>query len=162
MSNGDAMAAHGRPHLPSWTRFAGIVALYVLLGPLMGAVGVNAVFAVYAVGVEIADGSFDDITRLFWGGIVMGTMLFAIGAYAFGSVSAVAVGLAVALRDRRIFGVSWRRAFISAFVMWLLMSAIAILTVVPPEGQVQWIGSLLIAHLFAATICTWIARRVFR
>ncbi|WP_157970219.1 hypothetical protein [Pelagibacterium sediminicola] len=161
MSNSDAVAAHGRPHLPTWRRFAGIVALYVLLGPLMGAVGVNGIFTVYAVSTGIVSGSSGDIARLFWGGMVVGTMVFAIGAYAFGSVSALAVGLAVALGDRRLFGVSWRRALRSAFVMWLL-SVIVVLTVVPPEGQVQWIGGLLVAHLFAAAACTWIARRIFR
>jgi hypothetical protein len=27
---------------------------------------------------------------------------------------------------------------------------------------VQWIGALLAAHVLAAALCTWIARRIFR
>lgn len=160
MSNSNAVAEHGLPHHPSRKRFAGVVALYVLLGPLMGAVGVNGLFTVYAMGVEIANGNFGDIARLFWGGIVVGTIILAIIAYAFGIVSAAGVGLVVALRDRRKGGVSWRASFIAALAFWLLTS-VAATAVVPPQGLVQWIGALLAAHVLAAVVCTWIARRVF-
>jgi len=138
----------------------GIVAIYTLLGPILGSFSVNVLFAVYAVGVEIAMGNFGDIARLFWGGIVVGTMLFAIGAYAFGSVSAVGVGLVVAFRDRRKGGISWRNALIAALVAWVLMSIVTT-AVVPPVGLMQWVGGLFVAHLLATAICTWIARRIF-
>lgn len=155
------VAGRPRPGSQSWGRFAGIVAIYALLGPFLGAFSVNVLFAVYAVGVEIAMGNFGDIARLFWGGIVVGTMLFAIGAYAFGSVSAVGVGLVVAFRDRRKGGISWRTSLVAALAFWLLMS-LAATAVVPPQGLVQWIGALLAAHVLAAAVCTWIARRTFR
>lgn len=154
-----AIAVQPRPHSQSWGRFVGIVAIYALLGPFMGAFSVNGLFAVYAVSVEMANSDFSDIARLFWGGIVVGTMLFAIGAYAFGSVSAVAVGLAVAFRDRSKGGICWRTALLAALVVWLLMS-IAATTVVPREGLVQWVGALFVAHVLAAAVCTWIARRI--
>jgi len=155
------MAGQPRPRSQSWGRPIGIVASYALLGPFLGAFSVNGLFAVYAVGVEIARGDFSDIARLFWGGIVMGTALFAIGAYAFGSISAVAVGLAVAFRDRRKGGISWRTALVVALIVWLLMS-IAVTAVVPPEGLVRWVGALLVAHVLATVVCTWIVRRIFR
>ena len=161
MSNSDAVAAHGRPRLPSWTRFAGIVALYVLLGPLMGAVGVTGLFTVYAVGVEIANGNFVDIARRFVGGMVGGTIFSVIIAYAYGIVSAAGVGLVVAFRDRRKGGISWKASLVAALAFWLLMS-LAATAVVPPQGLVQWIGALLAAHVLAAAVCTWIARRIFR
>lgn len=161
MSHSDAAAEHGRPHLPSWTRFGGIVALYVLLGPLMGAIGVSGLFTVYAMGVEIANGNFGDIARLFWGGIVVGTIVSAIIAYAFGIVSAAGVGLVVAFRDRRKGGISWRASFIAALALWL-MTSLAATAVIPPQELVQWIGALLAAHLLAAAVCTWIARRIFQ
>lgn len=160
MSNSDAVTEPGLPYRPSWKRFAGIIALYVLLGPLMGAVGANALFTVYAMGVEIANGNFGDIARLFWGGIVVGTMISAIIAYAFGIVSAAGVGLVVAFHDRRKDGISWRASSIAALAFWLLTS-LAATAVVPPQGLLQWIGALLTAHVLAAAVCTWIARWVF-
>src|SRR5690606_28354391 len=80
----------------SWGRFAGIVAIYALLGPLVGAIGVTGLFTVYAVGVEIAIGNFEDIARRFVGGMVAGTIFSVIIAYAYGIVSAAGVGLVVA------------------------------------------------------------------
>ena len=155
-----AVTGHPHPYLQSWGRFAGIVAIHALLGPLIGAVGVNGLFTVYAVGVEIANGNFDDIARLFWGGIVVGTIVSAIIAYAFGIVSASGIGLVVAFRDRRKGGISWRASFIAALAFWLLTS-LAATAVVPPQGLVQWIAALLAAHGLAAAVCTWIARRIF-
>lgn len=155
------VAGQPRPRSQSWGRFAGIVAIYALLGPLVGAIGVNGLFTVYAVGVEIANGNFGDIARLFWGGIVVGTIVSAIIAYTFGIVSAAGVGLVVALRDRRKGGISWKASFVAALAFWLLTS-LAATAVVPPQGLVQWIGALLAAHVLAAAVCTWIARRTFR
>lgn len=146
---------------PSISRFVGIVAIHALLGPLIGAVGVNGLFTVHVVGVEIANGNFGDIARLFLGGIVVGTIVSAIIAYAFGIVSAAGVGLVVALRDRRKGGISWKVSVVAALAFWLLTS-LAATAVVPPQGLVQWIGALLAAHVLAAAICTWIARRILR
>lgn len=152
---------HSRPHSRSWGRFAGIVAFYGLLGPLIGAVGVNGLFTLMTIGSEIVKGNFGDIARLLVGGMVVGTIVSLIIAYAVGIVSAVAVGLVVAFRDRREGGVCWRAAVIAALVAWLL-TLIATITAVPPAGLAQWAGALLIGHLLAAAVCTWIARRVFR
>lgn len=156
----DAGQVRDGKHRRSTGRFVGIVAVFVALGPLAGAVGVNGLFTAYVVGVEIANGKFGDIARLFWGGIVVGTIVSAIVAYAFGIVSAASVGLAVAFRDRRKGGISWRASFIAALAFWLLTS-VAATSVVPPQGLVQWIGALLAAHALAAAVCTWVARRIF-
>lgn len=149
-----------RPGSQSWGRFAGIVAIYALLGPFLGAFAVSGFLTVHAVGIEIANGNFDDIARLFWGGIVVGTIVSAIIAYAFGIVSAAGVGFVAAFRDQRKGGISWRASFVAALVFWLLTS-LAATAVVPPQGLVQWIGALLAAHVLAAAGCTWIARQIF-
>ena len=154
------VAGRPRPGSQSWGRFAGIVAIYALLGPLVGAIGVTGLFTVYAVGVEIAIGNFDDIARRFVGGMLVGTIVSGIIAYAFGIVSAAGVGLVVALRDRRKGGISWKVSFVAALAFWLLTS-LAATAVVPPQGLVQWIGALLAAHVLATAACTWIARRIF-
>lgn len=149
-----------RPHSQSWARFAGISALYGMLGPLVGAVGVNGLFTLMAIGSAMVKGNFGDIGRLLVGGMVVGTIVSVIIAYAFGIVSAVAVGLAIAFHDRRRGGISWRAALIAALVVWLLTS-VAATTAVPPSGLPQWIGALLAAHVLATAACTWIARRIF-
>lgn len=161
MSHTDVATDLTRPRARSWARFAGIVVLYAVVGPLMGALGLNALLAVLAVAAEISRGNFDDIARLLVGGMVVGTIISAIIAYAFGMVSAAGVGLMVAIRDRRRGGISWRTALIAALVFWALMS-LAGAVVVPPQGLAQWIGALLAAHLLATAACTWIARRIFR
>src|SRR5690606_28354392 len=63
--------------------------------------------------------------------------------------------------DRRKGGISWRTSLVAALAFWLLMS-LAATAVVPPQGLVQWIGALLAAHVLAAAVGTWIARRIFR
>ena len=113
------------------------------------------------MGVEIANGNFGDIARRVVGGMVGGTIFSVIIAYAYGIVSAAGVGLVVAFRDRRKGGISWKASFVAALLFWLLMS-LAATAVVPPQGLVQWIGALLAAHVLAAAVCTWIARRIFR
>lgn len=155
------IAGRSRPKSQSWGRFVGIVVLFGLLGPLVGAIAVNGIFTLYAVGVEFAKGTFDDIARLFWGGMVVGTIFSIIIAYALGTVSALAVGVTTAICSRRKSEISWRTVFVAAFVFWLLTS-LAATTVVPPEGLVQWVSALFIAHMAAVAICTWIARRIFR
>ncbi|MFT4955423.1 MAG: hypothetical protein ACI8U3_001811 [Brevundimonas sp.] len=160
MSQTNAVTHEGRPLARSWRRFAGIVALYAVPGPLMGALGLNALLAVLAVTVEISRGNFDDLARLLVGGMVVGTIISAIIAYAFGMVSAAGVGLMVAIRDRRRGGISWRTSLIAALVFWGMMS-LAGAVVIPPPGLAQWIGALLAAHALAAVACTWLARRLF-
>lgn len=110
--------------------------------------------------VEILNGNFGDLARLFWGGIVLGTIISSLIAYAIGIVPALGVGLAVALRDRRGGGISARTSFVAALAFWLLTS-LAATAIVPPQGLAQWIGALLVAHGLSATLCTAIARRSF-
>lgn len=154
---------HGGLTTPnSWGRFAGIMAIFVLLGPLAGALGVNILFALIAVGQEIATQGFNfsEILRLLVGGIVIGTIVSAIVAYSFGIFSAIGVGLTVALGDRRNLGVSWKLSLIAAFLFWILLSGVAS-TFVPAQGLSAWIAALLIGHLLAALVCTGLARRIF-
>lgn len=141
-------------------RFLGIVAIYAIPGPLIGAFGVNVLFTAYALGIEVPSGDTAALARLFWGGLVVGTMIASIIAYAFGVVSALGVGLAVAIGDRRRGAISGETALMAALVLWLL-TALAVLLMVPAETQLVWAGMLLVGHLLAATLCTWIARRLF-
>ncbi len=147
-------------HSRSRWRFAGAVAVYGLLGPLVGAIGVTGLSTILAVGAAVAQGEFGDIARLLWGGLVVGTIVTAIIAYSVGIASAVGVGVAVASRDWRSGGISWRVALVSAVIFWLLTS-VAIGTAVPAAELTQWVAALFVAHLLAVAACTWLARRLF-
>lgn len=146
----------------SWRRFAGIMAIFVLLGPVAGALGVNILFALMAVGQEIMTQGFNlsEVLRLLIGGIVVGTIVSAIVAYSFGIFSAVGVGLTVALGDRRNLGVSWKLGLIAAILFWVLLSGVAS-TFVPAQGLQAWIAALLIGHVLAALVCIGLARKIF-
>ncbi|AWB33275.1 hypothetical protein [Orrella marina] len=155
-------ASNGLTTPNSWGRFAGIMAIFVLLGPIAGALGVNILFALMATGQEIATQGFNlsEILRLLVGGVVIGTIVSAIMAYSFGIFSAVGVGLTVALGDRRNLGVSWKLGLIAALLFWILLSGVAS-TFVPEQGLRAWVGALLIGHVLAALVCIGLARRIF-
>jgi hypothetical protein len=144
----------------AWARLAAIVAIYGLLGPFVGAVGINAFLVAAAVGSEIARGEYGEIPRLIVGGFVIGLMISLIIAYAMGAASALVVGVAVAISDRRQRGISLRAALVTALVSWALTAAVAA-TFIPRDALAAWIALLLLAHLLAALVCTWIARRIF-
>lgn len=143
----------------AWARLAVIIAIYGLLGPFVGAVGINAFLVAAAVGSEIARGEYGDIPRLIIGGFVIGVMISLIIAYVMGTASALVVGVAVALADRRRRGISLRVALVTALVSWALVAVLAATFI--PGDALAWIALLLLAHLLAAVVCTWIARAIF-
>ncbi len=148
------------PPRQGWPRFAGIVALYAVLGPLLGAVGVVVLFVALSVVTEVAQGRFEAIGPLLGRGVLLTLVAGLPIAYSFGAVSSVAVGLIVALRDRHGGGISWRAALGGAVGLWAFVAVLAVL-VVPPDGFLMWLVGLFAAHVVAAALCTWLARRVF-
>lgn len=148
------------PRAGSWWRAAGVVALFALLGPLFGALGVNLFLSVLASAIEAAHGNHGDIGRLLVGGMVIGTIVALPIAYSVGLAPAAGVGLAVAFGDRRRRGISWRIALASAVLFWLAMAALAV-AVIPPAGLPTWLAALLVAHILAVVPCTAMARRLF-
>jgi len=148
------------PYLEPWARLAGIVGLFGLLGPFLGALGVNALLSTLAMLTAAAGGDYGEIGRLLIGGITLGTIVSLPIAYTFGLVPAVGVGLIVALGERRCIGVSWGEALGGAVVFWLIAVLLA-MGVVPPEGRVVWFAGLLVAHLTGAALCASLARKLF-
>ncbi|HKL68593.1 hypothetical protein [Salibaculum sp.] len=145
---------------PGGGRFAGIAALYALLGPLLGAIGAVALLVLIAFVTELGVAQDGSIGAALWPGFLITLAAGLPLAYGFGLVSGIAVGLAVALHDRRRGGISWRVALGAAFVLWAVMSALAAL-VIPDESFLTWLILLLLVHVLAAGGCTWLARRVF-
>lgn len=145
---------------PGWGRFAGIGALYALLGPLVGAIGAVVLLVLISVVGELAAGRAGAIGTLLWPGLPVTLAAGLPLAYSLGLVSSIAVGLVVALRDRHRGGISWPAALGAALALWGVMSALAAL-VIPGGSFLTWLVLLLAAHVLAAMICTWLARRLF-
>ena len=145
---------------PGWGRFAGIAALYALLGPLVGAIGAVGLLVLIASVTGLAAGRPGPSGEAVWSGFLITLVAGLPMAYSFGLVSSSAVGVAVALRDRRRGGISWRMALGAAAVLWIFMSALATL-VISGDSFLTWLVTLLAAHVLAAMVCTWVARRLF-
>lgn len=141
-------------------RLAGIVSLYALLGPLVGALAVNGVATLAFVGIALAEGEPGDIARRFWGGLVVGSLLSTILAYAAGILSAMGVGLAVAVSARRGGLISWRIALVAALVCCVL-TIMATAPQFAPRDMGRWIVALIAGHGIAMAVCTGLARRLF-
>lgn len=109
---------------------------------------------------EIARGAFTALSRQILGGVIVGSIFSLILGYAVGTVSAVGVGIIVAVRDCRVRGVSLRTVVLAALGLWLASAAVVLLAV-PLEGRLAWIGALLAAHLLGGLACSWMARRIF-
>jgi hypothetical protein len=137
-----------------------IVGLFVLSGPLLGGIGVAALATILAAASDVLRGDFGALPRQIVGGMIAGSIFSVILGYAVGSLSALGVGIVVALRDRRTRGVSLRAAVLAALGFWV-MSATVVVLAAPQEGRLVWIGALLAAHLIAGLACGWIARKIF-
>lgn len=155
----DTIASATPPPRQGWRRFAAILGLFIVLGPLLGAVGVVLVFVAMAVLTEVMQGRADAVpVPVVLGRGFLITLLAGLPiAYTFGAVSSVAVGLVVALRDRWHCNISWRAALVAGGIVWLVMAAFAAL-VIPPDGILTWLVGLLVAHVVAAVLCTLLAR----
>lgn len=148
------------PAPPTLGRSLAIVALFGLAGPLIGALGLNLLLTLFAAASEIARGEFAALPRQIIGGIIAGSIFAVILGYGVGTVSALGVGIIVAVRDRRVRGISLRTPVLAALGFWAA-SAVVVLLAVPQEGRLVWIAALLAAHLLAALACGWIARKLF-
>mgnify|MGYP007011835851 FL=1 len=146
--------------LDPWQRLAGIVALFTLLGPLLGALGLIVLMSTLAALTALAGGDYGGIGPLLIGAITGGMLVALPPAYGFGLFPAGVVGLVVAIGERRRIGVAWGDALYGAVVLWLIAMILTI-EVAPPQGRVFWFAGLLVAHLAGAALCTLIARKLF-
>lgn len=155
----ETKASTMKPPSKQW-RFIALVVLFMLFGPLVGAVGVNAFLTLLAVIGELTRGEFGDLPRLIVGGMVVGTIYSVIIAYTIGLPSALGVGLIVAWKSRRSGEVSLRTALVASLGFWAGCALVALLIVLP-DGRMDWIGAILVAHLSAAFACGWLAKKFF-
>lgn len=146
----------------SFGRFIGILAIFALIGPILGAAAVSAYLGFEVAGSDLMTGKWDEAAKLILLSISFGTLFAWPIAYFIGILPAIGVGLAVALWDMRGGMISWRVAFAVALISWLLFMTSEGSFVEASEGIRTWQISLLLAHLTSAGVCWAIARAVFR
>ncbi len=159
MTNKDDMTG-ARPG-KSTGRFIGIVALFALLGPLIGGLVVSAYLGFLAATPQLASHGWAYAVMVFLTATSFGMMFGLPIAYALGIVPAVWVGLAVAIWNWRKGLISWRVAIGAALVSWLLVAMRAGDIIETDEGTRIWQISILLAHLVATGLCWWLARTIF-
>lgn len=147
--------------LPGNSRLFAIVAVFALLGPALGGLAVSASLAAFAALPMLADARWLAAGRTFLTVTLFGTAFGLPIAYVVGLLPAAAVGLAVALWDRRTGRLSWPIAAGASLLPWLF---IALRTggdiVTDDEGTQVAQLALLVGHLAAAIACWWLARAI--
>ena len=144
-------------HRRSWTRFAGIVALFALLGPLIGAI----------IPVMLGFGEVPDLMRIGSAFKAFGFIL-AFGlviAYAFGALQGLVTGLVMGFWYRRTGAIPyWGAALCALAALGLRLGIVGLphfggrepLSL--DENDYPW---LVLGHLMAVLACAWLARRLF-
>lgn len=143
-------------HQPSWKRFAGIVALFALIGPLIGAI----------IPIML---SFGELPELMHIGSPLKAFGFILGfglviAYALGFPQALVTGLVMGFWYRRTGAISYRGAVLCALAALGLRLGI----MGPPHFGGREPLSLdnhdylwmVLGHLMAVLVCAWAARQL--
>jgi len=137
-----------------WPRFVGIVATYLLLGPLIGAL---LLFS----GLVLLLGLEQPMTGRFMGDVqflAASTVLWMPLAYITGLLPAAVIGVAVAIWERRKGVISLPIALAVSFFMWILLFSRTFDPFVPGDPSVYTTWLTPIACLGATGLCTWLVR----
>lgn len=137
-----------------WQRFVGIVAVYVLVGPLLGAL-------LLFCGLVILVAVEQPITGSLWGDIRfvgVSTIFWLPLAYLIGMLPAVVIGFGVAVWEKRKGLISMSIALAVSFVMWILLFSRSFDPFIPddPGTYTTWLTP--IACLGSTWMCTWLVR----
>lgn len=153
--------AQDRKPRPSIRRFAGIVAVFVLLGPPAGGLAVAVWLAAVTASSDLVVGGMSGSLRVFSGAALVGAAFGLPLSYVAGLIPASVIGLATAAWDARKGAISLVVALGGALALGLL----AVLRVGNPisvsEGERIGQISLLLAHLAAAGLCWLVVRAIF-
>lgn len=145
---------------PSTGRLLAIVAVFALLGPPIGGLVLSASLASLAAAPKLAASDWLEAGRTFLTLTLFGSTFGLAIAYAVGILPAAAVGLAVAIWERRNGLLSWRVAIAAALVPWLFIASRAGEIGASDEGTQVAQVVILVAHLAAAMACWWLARAI--
>lgn len=146
---------------PSIGRFVGIVAVFVALGPPVGALAVMLLLAALGLGSGLAADGWLDQGRFAVGVMLLGLVFGLPISYIVGGVPAALVGLAIAAWDARTGSISLYVALGTALVLGVLAASRASGLVSASEGERAAQIAILLAHLAAAGLCWFLARAIF-
>lgn len=146
---------------PSIRRFAGIVAVFAVLGPPVGGLAISILLATLAASSDLAIDGWMARTRMFSGMLLLGTAFGLPLSYIVGGVPALLIGVATAAWDTRKGVISLHVALGGA----LALGGLAALR----QGDPAWASegeriaqlAMLLAHLTAAGLCWLVARVIF-
>jgi hypothetical protein len=146
-----------RRHHRSWKRFAGIVALFALMGPFIGAI----------IPVMLSLGELPELMQIGSPLKAFG-FIFAFGvviAYVLGAPQALVTGLVMGFWHRRTGAISyWGAALCALAALGLRLGIVGL----PHFGGREPLSLdtddylwLALGHLMAVLACAWLARRLF-
>ena len=146
-----------RRHHRSWKRFAGIVALFALMGPFIGAI----------IPVMLSFGELPELMQIGSPLKAFG-FIFAFGvviAYVLGAPQALVTGLVMGFWHRRTGAISyWGAALCALAALGLRLGIVGL----PHFGGREPLSLdtddylwLALGHLMAVLACAWLARRLF-
>lgn len=146
-------------HRPSPRRFAGIVAVFALLGPPFGALA----FMLLLLGVSLVSGGQGDtgIARLIAGTLLLGVVFALPLSYLVGGLPALVLGLCAALWDAGNREISVRFCLCVGLVLGALAVSRSASLSGASGGEGFAVIALLLAHLVGAGACGAVARSLF-
>lgn len=142
-------------------RFVGIVAVFVALGPPVGALAVTLLLAGLGLGSGLAADGWLDQGRFAVGVMLLGIVFGLPISYIVGTAPAALVGLAIAAWDARTGNISLYVALGAALVLGVLAALRSAGLVSASEGERAAQIAILLAHLAAAGLCWFLARAIF-
>jgi hypothetical protein len=147
-----------RRHISAW-HSAGIVLLFAIVGPLVGAIGVNLVLSGIAAASALAAGNLAEVPKLLIGGMLVGTIVSLPIAYSFGLPAAVSCGIVAALTVRRSGSIRIGPVLTTAAIS-LVAVLVVLALMVELSALAAWAASLFLGHVLGVAICVSIGRRL--
>lgn len=157
----DIEQVQDRKPQPSIGRFAGIVAVFVVFGPPVGALAVTLLLAALGLSSGFAADGWLDQGRFALGVMLLGLVFGLPISYLVGAAPAVLVGLTTAAWDARRGSISLHVALGAALALGVLAALQPASLISASEGERVAQVAIPLAHLAAAGLCWRLARAIF-
>src|SRR5690606_18673814 len=145
----------------SGSRFIGIVAVFVGIGPPVGALAVTLLLAALGLGSGQGAGAWADQGRLVAGAMLLGLVFGIPLSYIVGAVPAAMIGLATAAWDANKGRVPFYVPLGAALVLGVLAAGRLGRLVSSADGERAAQIAVLLAHLAATCLCWLVVRAAF-
>jgi len=143
------------------SRFIGIVAVFVGIGPPVGALAVTLLLAALGLGSGQGAGAWADQGRLVAGAMLLGLVFGIPLSYIVGAVPAAMIGLATAAWDANKGRVPVHVPLGAALALGVLAAGRLDHLAPSTDGERAAQIAILLAHLAAAGLCWLLARAIF-